>query len=90
MPESKIAVCETIAASIWIALTTFIVDAVSCSSAMQAEPVQSGVDTINDALILIGIRLRKRPATPHDATRRDKVAPAQQCGETAHLWSAFK
>ena len=64
MAESKIAVYGAIAANVGIAVTKFIVAAVTGSSAMLAEAIHSAVDTFNDVLLLIGIRLSKRPATP--------------------------
>src|SRR5258706_4517294 len=64
MAESKIAVYGAIAANVGIAVTKFVVASITGSSAMLAEAIHSAVDTFNDVLLLIGIRLSKRPATP--------------------------
>ncbi|RYX97824.1 MAG: cation diffusion facilitator family transporter [Comamonadaceae bacterium] len=61
--ESPIAVYGAIAANIAIAITKFIVAGVTGSSAMLSEGIHSAVDTFNGVLLLIGLKLSKRPAT---------------------------
>ena len=63
MAESKLAIYGAIAANIAIAITKFIVAGITGSSAMLSEGVHSAVDTFNGILLLIGLRLSKRPAT---------------------------
>lgn len=64
MAESRIAVFGAIAANVAIAVTKFAVAAVTGSSAMLAEAIHSIVDTGNGGLLLIGLKLSQRPATP--------------------------
>jgi cation diffusion facilitator family transporter len=64
MAESKIAIYGAIAANVAIAATKFVVAGITGSSAMLSEGIHSAVDTFNGVLLLIGIRLSKRPATP--------------------------
>ncbi|MGJ7615388.1 MULTISPECIES: cation diffusion facilitator family transporter [unclassified Variovorax] len=63
MAESKVAIYGAIAANVAIAATKFIVAGVTGSSAMLSEGIHSAVDTFNGVLLLVGIRLSKRPAT---------------------------
>jgi cation diffusion facilitator family transporter len=63
MAESKLAIYGAIAANIAIAATKFVVAGITGSSAMLSEGVHSAVDTFNGILLLIGLRLSKRPAT---------------------------
>ena len=63
MAESKLAVYGAIAANVAIATTKFIVAGITGSSAMLSEGVHSAVDTFNGILLLVGLRLSKRPAT---------------------------
>lgn len=63
MVESKLAIYGAIAANIAIAITKFIVAGITGSSAMLPEGVHSAVDTFNGILLLVGLRLSKRPAT---------------------------
>jgi len=62
--ESKLAIYGAIAANISIAATKFFVAGITGSSAMLSEGVHSSVDTFNGILLLVGIRLSQRPATP--------------------------
>ena len=64
MAESRIAIYGAIAANIAIAATKFIVAGITGSSAMLSEGIHSAVDTVNGVLLLVGLRLSKRPATP--------------------------
>jgi len=63
MAESKLAIYGAIAANIAIAITKFVVAGITGSSAMLSEGVHSAVDTFNGILLLVGLRLSKRPAT---------------------------
>jgi cation diffusion facilitator family transporter len=62
MPKSKKSIYSALAANVLIAITKFIAGSISNSSAMIAEGVHSVVDTINELLLLYGIRLSKKPA----------------------------
>ncbi|HZP88440.1 MAG TPA: cation diffusion facilitator family transporter [Burkholderiales bacterium] len=64
MAESKRAVYGAIGANVAIAVTKFAVAAITGSSAMLSEAVHSSVDTGNGLLLLVGMRLSERPATP--------------------------
>jgi len=64
MAESKIAIYGAIGANVAIAVTKFVVAGVTGSSAMLSEGIHSAVDTFNGILLLVGLRLSKRPATP--------------------------
>ena len=61
--EKPLAVYAAIAANIAIAVTKFIVAAATGSSAMLSEGIHSAVDTFNGVLLLVGLRLSKRPAS---------------------------
>lgn len=63
MAESKVAIYGAIGANVAIAVTKFIVAGVTGSSAMLSEGIHSAVDTFNGVLLLVGIRLSKRPAS---------------------------
>jgi cation diffusion facilitator family transporter len=63
MAESKIAIYGAIGANVAIAVTKFIVAGATGSSAMLSEGIHSAVDTFNGVLLLVGLRLSKRPAT---------------------------
>jgi cation diffusion facilitator family transporter len=64
MAESRIAVFGAIAANVAIAVIKFVVAGVTGSSAMLAEAIHSLVDTGNGGLLLVGLKLSQRPATP--------------------------
>lgn len=63
MSESKVAIYGAIAANVAIAVTKFVVAGVTGSSAMLSEGIHSAVDTFNGVLLLVGVKLSKRPAT---------------------------
>lgn len=64
MAESKIAIYGAIGANVAIAVTKFVVAGITGSSAMLSEGIHSAVDTFNGVLLLVGLKLSKRPATP--------------------------
>jgi cation diffusion facilitator family transporter len=64
MAESQLAIYGAIAANLAIATTKFVVAGITGSSAMLSEGIHSSVDTFNGILLLVGIRLSRRPATP--------------------------
>lgn len=64
MADSKLAIYGAIGANVAIAITKFTVAGITGSSAMLSEGVHSAVDTFNGLLLLVGIRLSQRPATP--------------------------
>jgi cation diffusion facilitator family transporter len=64
MAESRVAIYGAIAANVAIAVTKFVVAGITGSSAMLSEGIHSAVDTFNGVLLLVGLRLSKRPATP--------------------------
>src|ERR1700758_1830929 len=63
MAQSKIAIYGAVTANVAIAITKFVVAGITGSSAMLSEGVHSAVDTFNGILLLVGLRLSKRPAT---------------------------
>jgi cation diffusion facilitator family transporter len=64
MADSRVAVYGAIAANVAIAITKFVVAGITGSSAMLSEGIHSAVDTFNGILLLVGLRLSQRPATP--------------------------
>ena len=64
MAKSKIAIYGAVAANVAIAVTKFIVAGITGSSAMLSEGIHSAVDTFNGVLLLVGLKLSQRPATP--------------------------
>jgi len=64
MAESRIAIYGAIAANVAIAVTKFVVAGITGSSAMLSEGIHSAVDTLNGVLLLVGLKLSQRPATP--------------------------
>jgi divalent metal cation (Fe/Co/Zn/Cd) transporter len=61
-PESKKVVIAAIAGGALVAITKFVAAAATGSSAMLSEAIHSTVDTINDSLLLVGLRASRRPA----------------------------
>jgi cation diffusion facilitator family transporter len=61
---SKLAIYGAIVANVAIATTKLVVAGITGSSAMLSEGIHSSVDTFNGVLLLVGIRLSQRPATP--------------------------
>lgn len=61
MAKSNISIYSALAANLLIAVTKFVAGSFSNSSAMIAEGVHSLADTINQVLILFGIRQSKKP-----------------------------
>src|SRR6195256_407304 len=63
MANSKVAIYGAVAANVAIAATKFIVAGITGSSTMLSEGIHSAVDTFNGVLLLVGLRLSKRPAS---------------------------
>jgi cation diffusion facilitator family transporter len=61
---SNLAIYGAIVANVAIAVTKLVVAGITGSSAMLSEGIHSSVDTFNGVLLLVGIRLSRRPATP--------------------------
>ncbi len=78
MASSKKSIYSALGANLLIAITKFIAGGVSNSSAMIAEGVHSVVDTINQLLLLLGIRLSKK--------KPDKYHPLGY-GKELYFWS---
>ncbi len=64
LTSSKLIIVAAIAANVAIAVTKLMVAAFTGSSAMLSEGIHSSVDSFNGVLLLVGIRLSQRPATP--------------------------
>ena len=66
--SSKLAIYAAIAANVAIAIaiavTKLVVAGITGSSAMLSEGIHSSDDSFNGVLLLVGIRLSQRPATP--------------------------
>lgn len=64
MAKSRVSIYAAIAANVAIAVTKFVVAGITGSSAMLSEGIHSAVDTFNGVLLLVGLNLSQRPATP--------------------------
>ena len=64
MGESKLTVYAAIAANVAIAVTKFVVAAISGSAAMLSEGIHSTVDIGNGVLLLVGVNRSQREPTP--------------------------
>lgn len=78
MADSRLAICGAIGANVAIAVTKFIVAGITVSSAMLSEGMHSAADTFNGVLLLAGIRLSQRLATPEHPFGH---------GKESHFWS---
>lgn len=61
---TNLTIYAAMAANVGIAITKFIVAGMTGSSAMLSEGIHSAVDTFNGVLLLVGLKLSRRPATP--------------------------
>lgn len=61
MAASNTSIYSALAANLLIAITKFIAGAITNSSAMISEGVHSVVDTVNQVLLLMGIKQSKKP-----------------------------
>lgn len=61
MARSNKSIYSALISNLLIAITKFVAGSISNSAAMRAEGVHSVVDTVNELLLLYGIRLSKKP-----------------------------
>ena len=64
MASSNKSIYSALAANLLIAVTKFIAGAFTNSAAMISEGIHSVVDTVNQILLLYGLKRSKKPATP--------------------------
>ncbi|RYF58149.1 MAG: cation diffusion facilitator family transporter, partial [Cytophagaceae bacterium] len=62
MASSKTAIYTALGANLAIALTKFVAASVTGSSAMLSEGIHSLVDTLNEILLLLGLKRSQKPA----------------------------
>src|SRR6476661_8703494 len=62
MAASKIPIYSALGANLSIAITKFIAAGLTGSSAMLSEGIHSVVDTLNEILLLYGIKRSKKPS----------------------------
>ena len=90
LPESKLVVYGAIVANGAIAITKFIAAGITGSSAMLSEGIHSIVDTGNGVLLLVGMKLSQREATPehpfgHGKELYSRASPACAAGPDLEL-----
>jgi cation diffusion facilitator family transporter len=78
MSESRFSVYSAICANVAIAITKFVAAASSGSSALFAEALHSTVDTGDGLLLLLGLYLSRKPASPRHPYGR---------GSEVYFWS---